>query len=274
MEEHFHLTPKEREARIPSGGSTVVANRTGWAMTWLTKGRLIEKVAPNTYRASDFGKKFLLQHPGGIAQKDLRKIRGWKEAWETGNRRRNASSDAKEQDTSTPLETLDNAITTLHSDLRSRLLEEILKQSTTFFEKLVLDVLLGMGYGGSREDAAQHLGKSNDEGIDGRINQDPLGLDQIMVQAKRYKPENVVDRKSIQAFIGSLTGQGVAKGVFITTSSFAASAEEFVQRGSNTKLVLIDGDTLLDLMVRHKIGVHVERAIELLNLDQNYFEDE
>src|SRR5262245_44927737 len=130
-----------------------------------------------------------------------------------------------------------------------------------------------MGYGGAREDAAERLGRSNDEGIDGRINQDALGLDQIMVQAKRYARDRVVDRKTIQAFIGSLAGQGVTKGIFITTSSFAESAREFVQRGSSTKIVLIDGDTLLDLMIRHHIGVRAERTLEVLALDQNYFEE-
>ena len=131
-----------------------------------------------------------------------------------------------------------------------------------------------MGYGGTREAAAKHLGQTGDEGIDGRINQDPLGLDQIMIQAKRYKPDNIVTRQQIQAFIGALSGQGVAKGIFITTSSFAGTAEEFVHRGASTKVVLIDGNGLLELMVRHKIGVHVEQTIELLKLDQNYFEDE
>jgi restriction system protein len=152
-------------------------------------------------------------------------------------------------------------------------LDAILKQSPRFFEELVLDVLIAMGYGGSREDAAQHLGKSDDEGIDGRINQDPLGLDQIMVQAKRYAPDRTIDRKTIQAFIGSLAGQGVTKGIFITTSFFAESAKEFVLRGSNTKVVLIDGDLLLDHMMPHHIGVRVARQVELLDLDQNYFEE-
>lgn len=269
------MTPQERAALIPSGASTYAANRTGWAMTFLTKGGLIEKVAPRTYRATELGKTFLAKYPSQITERDLKTIAGWKESWAKGNRQQpNNQNPAVGHDNTTPLEALDDAITTLNSDLRSRLLEEILKQSPAFFERLVLDVLLAMGYGGSREDAAHHLGKSNDEGIDGRINQDPLGLDQIMIQAKRYDPKNTIDRKTIQAFIGSLSGQGVVKGVFITTSSFAASAEEFVHRGSNTKIVLIDGDTLLDLMIRHKIGVHVDRTVELLNLDQNYFEEE
>lgn len=275
MEEYFHLTPEERDARVPSGASTLVRNRTGWAMTFLTKGELIEKIAPKMYRATQLGKAFLAKHPSIITVKDLEAIPVWKDNWATA-RHVPPHGEAVDEpaSTTTPLEALENAITALQSDLRSRLLDEILKQSTIFFEQLVLDVLLAMGYGGSREDAAEHLGKSNDEGIDGRINQDPLGLDQIMVQAKRYAPDNVIDRKTIQAFIGSLAGQGVAKGVFITTSRFAASAEEFVQRGSNTKIVLIDGNALLDLMMRHKIGLHVERHVELLNVDQNYFADD
>jgi restriction system protein len=131
------------------------------------------------------------------------------------------------------------------------------------------------GYGGSRADAAEHLGKSGDEGVDGRINQDTLGLDQIFVQAKRYAPDRPVDRKTIQAFVGSMTGQGVTKGVFITTSSFNENAREFVLRGANTKIVLIDGERLLSLMLQHHIGVRVERQLEVLELDQNYFtEDE
>ena len=131
-----------------------------------------------------------------------------------------------------------------------------------------------MGYGDIHQGAVLHTGKSGDEGIDGRINQDALGLDQVLVQAKRFSSDQVVSRKEIQAFIGSLAGQGVTKGVFITTSSFAASAQEFVQRGSQTKVVLIDGRTLLDLMMRYKVGVRVDRAVEVLDIDQNYFNEE
>ena len=274
MAKHFGLSAEEQAALTPSGGQTYVSNRAGWAMTFLTKGGLIEKTAPKQYRATPRGQKFLLDHPKVISVKDLEAIEGWEQAWASG-RRKVATIEPVGQETSqTPQEALDDAAAEIHSDVRSRLMESILKQSPSFFEQLVLDVLVAMGYGGSKAEAAHLLGKSGDEGIDGRINQDPLGLDQILVQAKRNAPENVIDRKTIQAFIGSLAGQGVTKGVFITTSSFASSAKEFVQRGSNTKVVLIDGEALLDLMMRHKIGVRVERAIELLDLDQNYFEDE
>jgi restriction system protein len=154
------------------------------------------------------------------------------------------------------------------------LLDAILAQTPEFFERLVLDVLVAMGYGGSRADAAKHLGRSGDEGIDGRINQDPLGLDQILVQAKQFAVDRPINRQTIQAFIGSLTGQGVTKGIFITTSSFNENAKEFVQRGSQIKVVLIDGEALLNLMLRHHIGVRVERQVEVLDLDQNYFSDD
>jgi len=131
-----------------------------------------------------------------------------------------------------------------------------------------------MGYGGSRIDAAEHLGRSGDEGIDGCIKQDPLGLDQVLVQAKRYNPENPINREAIQSFIGAMSGKGVNKGVFITTSYFNANAKEFVSRGSTQKVILIDGDMLLDLMLKHHVGTRVERTVEILDLDQNYFNDE
>jgi len=275
MAEHFALAPDERKAVLPSGAATYVRHRVGWAMTGLTKSALIEKVSPKTYRATELGKTFLQDHPDSISDKDfatLPAFQEWKKTFKSRTETHKQTDDGGE--TTTPLEALDEAISSLNADLRSRLLDAVLKQTPEFFERLVLDVLLKMGYGGSRADAADHLGKSGDEGIDGRINQDPLGLDQIMVQAKRYAPDRIIDRKTIQAFIGSLAGQGVTKGIFITTSSFAESAKEFVLRGSNTKVVLIDGSALLDLMLRHHIGVHVERELEVLDIDQNYFSDE
>ena len=273
MEDYFALTTEEREARIQTG-ATYVRNRAGWAMTFLTKGGLIEKVAARTYQATSFGRKFLEEHPHEITNRDLQGISGWKEAWQVSKATKKDEEAPEGDDTTTPLEALDGAINTLNKDLKKRLLDSILDQSPTFFEQLVLDVLVGMGYGGSREDAAQRLGKSNDEGIDGAIKQDPLGLDLILVQAKRYKPENLIDRQTIQAFIGSMAGQGVTKGIFITTSGFNGNAKEFVLRGSQAKVVLIDGEKLLELMLRHHIGVRVERAFEVLDLDQNYFNEE
>jgi restriction system protein len=279
MTVRFALSPEEASARIPSGASTVMRSRTGWAMTFLTKAGLIEKIAPKTYRATTKGIELRSQRPNGVTLADLRALEGWEAAWHPAKPRAEDEAPGLDQSevstgVTTPAEALDAALKTINADVKSRLLDAILGQSPTFFEQLVLDVLVAMGYGGSRADAAEHLGKSGDEGVDGRINQDPLGLDQILVQAKRYAADRPIDRKTIQAFVGSMTGQGVTKGVFITTSTFNDNAAEFVQRGSHTKVVLIDGNQLVNLMLRHHIGVRIERNVEVLDIDQNYFEEE
>ncbi len=271
MAKHFGLSAEEALQRIPSGASTYVGNRSGWAMSHLTKGSLISRVAPKTYRATDQGRAFLSKCPERITVKDLETIEGYRAAWEPD---KNVKVVVERDKTRSPAESIDTALEELNADLRSKLLTAILEQTPDFFEQLVLDLLLKMGYGGSREDAAERLGKSGDEGIDGRINQDVLGLDQIMVQAKRYALDRPIDRTTIQAFIGSLAGQGVTKGIFITTSRFAETSQEFVLRGSSTRIQLIDGQKLVDLMMRHHVGVRVQRTVEVLDLDHNYFEDE
>lgn len=247
-------------------------------MTFLTKAGLIEKIAPKTYRATALAQEFLRNHPDSISIGDLEKLPGYEEAWAAGSAKRAERNSPKQvpdvdtKETSTPDEIIDQQISALEADVRGRLLDTIVNQSPAFFEELVLDVLLAMGYGGSRENAAKHMGRSGDEGIDGCINQDSLGLDQIMIQAKKYRPDRAIDRKEIQAFIGSLAGQGVTKGVFITTSRFLPSAHEFIKRGATTKIVLVDGEALLGFMIQHRIGVRIKRTHLIHEIDQNYFE--
>lgn len=279
MIKEFKLSPEDAAHRLASGGYTV-RNRVGWAMTFLTKAGLIAKIAPKTYRATPLADDFLNKHPERIRDADLRTIPGYEEAWAAGSAKRREKelsagprSLSEAESTATPHEIIARQIEALQADLRGRLLQTVVDQTPEFFERLVLDVLMAMGYGGSREDAAEHLGRSGDEGIDGRINQDALGLDQVLVQAKKYRPDRVIDRKEVQAFIGSLAGQGVTKGVFITTSSYQPSAREFIQRGSTTKIVLVDGEMLIDLMLRHGIGVRVAQKFEVHEIDQNYFEE-
>lgn len=280
MVKEYQLSAEEVAHKLPSGGLTI-RNRVGWAMTFLTKAGLIERVAPKTYRATSLASDFLRKHPDRIRDADLKTIPGYLEAWRAGSAKRRENdelglqkSDSGKEETATPHEIIAKQLATLEADLRGRLLQTIVEQSPVFFERLVLDVLTKMGYGGSFEDAAKHVGQSGDEGIDGRINQDALGLDQVLVQAKRYRPDRTVDRKEVQAFVGSLSGQGVTKGVFITTSSFVASAHEFVARGLNTKVVLVDGKMLIDLMIRHGVGVRVAQQFKIHEIDQNYFDEE
>ena len=277
LADQFKLTEADLLLRIPSGSSTILANRSGWAMTFLTKAGLILKVSPKTYSATDVGRRMLKSHASGITEADLKELPGWEDAWEAGRQRRRERKKQPEQESlsnATPEDAIGAGIKSLKDDLRSRLLMAILDQPPDFFERVVLQVLKAMGYGSDADDALRHVGKSGDEGIDGRINQDPLGLDQICVQAKRYAVDRPVDRVAIQAFIGSLAGHGVTKGIFITTSYFKGTAEEFVTRGSPTKIVLVDGEQLIDLMLRHRIGTRVKETYEVFEIDQNYFDEE
>jgi restriction system protein len=277
LAEQFKLTEEELLLRVPSGSSTLLANRSGWAMTFLTKAGLITKVSPKTYSATPAGHEMLKAYPSEISEDALKELPGWEDAWEAGRQRRRDRKKQPHQEAltnTTPEDAIGAGIKSLKDDLRYRLLAAILDQPPDFFERLVLQVLKAMGYGADDDDALRHVGQSGDEGIDGRINQDPLGLDQICVQAKRYAVDRPVDRVAIQAFIGSLAGHGVTKGIFITTSYFKGTAEEFVTRGSPTKIVLVDGEQLIDLMLRHRIGTRVKETYEVFEIDQNYFDEE
>ena len=148
----------------------------------------------------------------------------------------------------------------------------VLKGTPAFFERLVVDLLVAMGYGGSRADAGKAIGQSGDEGIDGIINEDQLGLDVIYIQAKRWKPDNTVGRPELQKFVGSLEGQGASKGVFVTTSSFSKQAEDYARQVAK-RIILIDGDELSRLLVEHDVGVRSEQTFELKRVDEDYFED-
>lgn len=280
MIRQFKLTPAEIDQKLASGGSTM-RNRTGWAMTFLTKASLIEKIAAKTYQATTYGREFLSKHPQIITLADLRSIPGYDAAWANGKSKPQDDSPSLAfteqtggEPNATPDEIIERQVKAMNAVAREKLLNAVLAQTPDFFEHLVLEVLQAMGYGGKLAVATEHLGRSGDEGIDGRINQDALGLDQILVQAKRYAPGNTIGRPTIQSFIGSLASQGVTKGVFITTSSFTKEASECVQRGSNLKVVLIDGEMLIDLMIKHGIGSRVAHKYEIHELDQNYFEDE
>lgn len=277
MIELFNLTEEEQKVRIPSGGSTYIQNRTGWAMTFLTKGGLIEKIAKSTYRATQNGRAFLQSHSQQITLDDLKTIEGWHEAWEAGRRRRAAArahneSDAPktEESTATPEELIGQAVETLEQSLRSELLDQLAEVDPFRFEQIVIDLLSAMGYGGSREEAATITKKSGDEGIDGVINEDRLGLDVVYVQAKRWK--GTVGRTEIQSFVGALAGQKANKGVFITTSDFAASAIEYA-KSVQQKVILMNGQRLAELMIEHGIGVSTIRNIAIKRIDSDYFEE-
>ena len=275
MFEVIPLTAEEKEERIKSG-PTKIESRTGWAMSHLTKAGLIEKVARATYQATDKGREFLKAHHGPITEKILdEKVEGYTEAWQRASARKQEARQA--QGDSSPMgsdgapdEVIDAAIDAVESNLQSELLEQLATVDPYRFEQVVIDLLFAMGYGGSREEAAKVTQKSSDEGIDGIINEDRLGLDVIYVQAKRWQSN--IGRKEIQSFVGALAGKQANKGVFITTSNFVQNALDYA-RSVSQKVILINGARLAELMIEHNIGVSTVRTIALKRLDSDYFGD-
>ncbi len=278
MSVRFNLTEDERQQRSRSSGGTYIYNRSGWALTYLTKAGLLERKARNSYSITELGQQFLQLHPQQIRNKDLRSLPAFRD-FQSYKRDDDVETTADgiehgDDATKTPYERIDSALVEINAHLSAQVLQELLAKPPDFFERVVLDVLSAMGYGGNRLEAAEHIGGVGDEGLDGRINQDALGLDVVVVQAKRYKADNIVGREPIQQFIGAMHGHGVTKGIFITTSSFAKTAVEFVSRSGGLKVVLIDGQRLASLMLQHKIGVRVERHADVLALDNNYFSED
>jgi restriction system protein len=274
MSDLFKLSPSEQAERLPSGGSTYIQNRTGWAMSYLTKGGLISKTAPATYRATDLGRTFLERYPTEITGRDLEAIPGWEEAWTTKAKRQKATASTKPSApldlTATPQERIETASIELRETLIAELLTRLGTVDPFRFEQVVLDLLVAMGYGGSRKEAAAVTQKTGDEGIDGVINEDRLGLDVIYIQAKRWKGN--VGRQEIQSFVGALAGKKASKGVFITTGSFNSNASSYVS-DVHQKVILVDGRRLAELMIEHGIGVAEEHAYSVKKIDSDYFEE-
>jgi restriction system protein len=272
---HFNLTPEERTILLPSGQQGIFRNRVGWARTYLKKAGLLEAPKRATFRITLRGQEVLASKPEHIDAKFLRKFPEFREFVKP------AASDASAaavpvdvgQDASTattPEETMEAAYQGLREQLSDELLTRILSCSPTFFEQLVVELLVKMGYGGSRKDAGQRIGASGDGGIDGISKEDRLGLDTIFIQAKRW--QGAVGRPEIQKFVGALQGQRARKGVFITTSSYSAEATQYVAN-IDTKVVLIDGKTLAGLMMDFDLGVASAAQYVLKRIDSDYFEE-
>lgn len=272
----FVLTQDDIEELLPSGRVTTFQNRVGWATTYLYRTGLIDRPRRAVYAITDRGHEMLERYPDRI---DLKALSEFPEFHEFRQPKvsnggspidRGAVAAADDQ---TPEERIANAYRELRSALAAELLDRVYDQSPEFFEQLVLDLLRAMGYGGSRDDAAERLGRSGDAGVDGVIREDRLGLDAIYVQAKKWR--DVVGRPEIQKFFGALHGQRATKGVFITTSGFSREAVEFAD-GVTPRVILVDGKELAQLMIDHGVGVTVAREYRLKRLDLDYFvtEDE
>ena len=273
LAEQFALTPEELDEELPSGRAKTFANRVGWATTYLYRCGLLDRTSRSVYRITDRGTGVLESHPDRVDLSVLSQFEEFHEFRRARSEPRSAElSDGIAAvavvDAATPEERVEAAYRELRSALAAELLDRVLDHSPEFFEQLVLDVLHAMGYGGRRDDAVQRLGKSGDEGVDGVIREDALGLDQIYVQAKRWR--NPVSRPDIQKFVGALHGQRASKGVFITTSTFSGEASAYADN-ITPRVVLIDGKELAQLMIEHDVGVTVGTRYDLKKIDQDYF---
>lgn len=275
----FSLTSDERSELLPSGTAPTFDNRVGWARTYLKQAGLLNSPKRGYFRITESGKALLAKSPQRI---DVELLDQYAEFRAFRTRRRESSTDQVPQQANLPVEQelppdltpedqLASAYRRLRKDLEFDLLEQVKGSSPAFFEQLVIDLLVSMGYGGSRQDAGRAIGKSGDGGIDGIIKEDKLGLDVIYVQAKRWG--DTVGRPEIQKFAGALQGHRASKGVFITTSSYTREALEYVNL-INTKIILISGEELARMMVDHNVGVSTVGMYELKKIDTDYFEGE
>ncbi len=271
----FEVTDEERKELLASGNQAIFDNRVGWAKTYLKKAGLLDSPKRATFVITDLGRQTLSKNPDRIDAKYLRQFPAFLE-FQNASRNENeteeeiATIEIHEQ---TPEENLDKAYQRIRKSLASELLNKVIELSPAFFERLVVELLVKMGYGGSIKDAGKAMGKSGDEGIDGTIKEDKLGLDIIYIQAKRWKTGNVVGRPEIQKFVGALAGQGAKKGIFITTSNFTKEALDYTPR-NETKIVLIDGEQLAQLMIDYSLGCTTQQTYELKKLDSDYFGEE
>lgn len=267
----FNLTEEEKNELLPSGQTFLFGSRVGWARTYLKKAGLLDSPKRATVVITDRGLGVLAQKPQKIDGLLLRQFPEFVE-FQTPKRNGSLTEEVVIDETSaqTPEETLENAYQSIRKTLAQDLLNKIVSLSPAFFERLVVELLVKMGYGGSIKDAGKAIGKSGDEGIDGTIKEDKLGLDVIYIQAKKWAPGNVVGRPDLHKFVGALAGQGAKKGVFITTSSFTKEAIDYMPR-NETKIVLIDGEQLAQLIIDYNLGVTTQQTYEIKRMDNDYF---
>src|SRR5918995_516496 len=266
LADEFGLNEEERKELLPSGSQATFDNRVGWARTYLKKAGLVDSPRRGHFRITARGLEALQENPKTINVKFLERYPEFQEfrTRSTPKAHKGRGIKGEVPPEQTPVEAIETAYETIRSGLVGELLEQVMRCSPDFFERLVVDLLVKMGYGGTRKDAGRAVGKSGDEGIDGIINEDRLGLEVVYIQAKRWK--NTVSRPEIQKFVGALSGQNARKGVFITTSSFSAGAIDYAT-GLQVKVVLIDGETLANHMIDYSVGVAPEAVYEIKRVD-------
>ncbi|KAF0182789.1 MAG: restriction system protein [Nitrospirae bacterium] len=269
------LTNADLKEMLPSGIQSAFVNRVGWASTYMKKAGLLESTRRGHYQITSRGKELLKQQPKAITVKLLRQYPEFLEFEQLkgtrSSEKASASDSTPDISTATPSETLEAAYENLREELADELLARLKKSSPSFFERLVVELLVKMGYGGSRADAGKAIGRSGDGGIDGIIKEDKLGLDVVYIQAKRWE-NNSVGRPDVMQFAGALQAQKANKGIFITTSRFTEDARSYVSQ-IGSKIVLIDGEQLTNLMIENDIGVSIVSLYPVKKIDADFFDE-
>lgn len=281
MKEYFHLTDEEASQVLPSKRQTVLANRVGWASTYLKKAGLLDKPSRGTFVITEAGKAVLRDPPEVIDPKWLSRFESFRQFINIGkeNAEENSSKEEcpassseepyqNEADEETPDDLLDDAFQKIQRDLQDSLMEEVMRISPKAFEQMVLDLMAKMGYG-TFENAGHTTSYTGDEGIDGVIMEDKLGFDLIYIQAKKWGPDHVVGRPEIQAFVGAIAGKG-GQGLFVTTSSFSRQAKEYAEK---QHIILMDGEKLTSYMIEYNFGVRTKKVFEIKAVDTDVFNE-
>jgi restriction system protein len=275
LADDFQLTDVERQHLLPSGRQPTFDNRVHWAKGYLAQAKLLEPTQRGRFRITDRGREVLAANPSRVDNSYLMRFPEFVEF-----RRRASGTDEPVPEAEppapangqTPDELLRATMAQIEQGLRKDLLDRVIASPPSFFERLIVSLLLAMGYGGSRQDAGQVVGRTGDGGIDGVIDQDRLGLDRVYIQAKKYGPDNAVSEPEIRAFSGSLGAAKANKGVFVTTSYFTQPAIAFAERHP-FRIVLIDGEQLAGLMLRHNVGARIDETLYLKKVDEDFFSD-
>ena len=271
LAKHFQLTDEERRVLLPSGLQELFTNRVAWAKSHLKKAGILASPRRGVYQITARGREVLAKSPTAINLRFLFQFPEYQAFRAIHRQRAEEPEEVETNHGGTPEEALESAYVKTQENLAADLMQRLQGCSPQFFERLVVEVIVKMGYGGSRQDAGKAIGKSGDGGIDGIIKEDKLGLDAIYIQAKRWA--NTVGRPEIQKFVGALTGQRAKKGLFITTSDFTADAKTYALQ-IDTKIVLIDGEMLAQLMIDYNVGVSTIATYELKKIDTDYFTEE
>ena len=274
LADQFALSDEERTLLLPSGRQELFTNRVAWAKTHLRMARLIDAPSRGVFRITERGLALLKEYPERIDLRILRNQPGYLEARgpkPSKDEHKSITERTGTEGAQTPEEEIEAASLALRENLGEEILSKMKSASPSFFERLVVELLVRMGYGGTLKDAGQAIGKRGDEGIDGIIKEDRLGLDVIYIQAKKW--EATVGRPEIQNFAGALQGVRAKKGIFITTSDFSKEAIEYASR-IESKIVLIDGETLWNLMIDFGLGVSTVATYEVKKIDNDYFDEE